>query len=80
MKFYTTKPKLKKEDRKELDKKLTTLDKWILDHCKFGRDMGSIQNECRPYENKFGLKVFAPLPTVRIAVTKLEKLGVLVRR
>lgn len=80
MKFYTTKPKLKKEAKKELEGKLTTLDKWILDNCKSGRDIGSIQNECRPYKNKFGLKVFAPLPTVRVAVAKLEKLGVLVRR
>lgn len=80
MKFYTIRPKLKKEEKKELEKKLTTLDKWILDHCRLGRDIGSIQNECRPYTNKYGLKVFASLQTVRVAVAKLEKLGVLIRR
>lgn len=80
MKFYTAKPKLKRDERKELEDKLTTLDKRILESCKLGRDLGSIKNECRPYPNKYGLKIFPSCGTVDKAVSKLEKLGVLIRR
>lgn len=78
MNFYTQ--QLDKKRRKEVEPKLTTLDRVILEKCKFGARIQMILHGCKPYINSQGGKEFASTQEVKRSVLKLEQLGLLVRR
>jgi len=72
--------KLKKDERKELQKQITALDKAILGRAKSrpgGASIFTLINSCRPFKNRFGGKEMASSDLVRRGVTKLVKLGLL---
>ncbi len=73
--------KLKKEEKKELKKKVTALDRAILAKAKsrafYGAGIYSLVKACRPFKNRFGGKEFASPELVRKAVSKLVSLGLL---
>jgi len=80
MKYYKSKLKLKKEEKLELEGKLTSLDRAILDKADKGSDIIEVLGACKPYKNKWGSKEFANSDNVLKAVNKLLKLGLLERR
>lgn len=72
--------KLKKDERKELQKQITALDKAILARAKSrtnGANIYSLINSCRPFKNRFGGREMASSELVRRGVAKLVKLGLL---
>jgi len=72
--------KLSKEDRKELEQKLSSLDRTILSKAKMGSDIVALLSCGKPYINKFGSKEFASTPRILGEVSKLQKLHLLERR
>ena len=87
MKYYAVKVKFGRKDKKagkhkELEARITALDRAILNHAESrrGDDMIGLVGACHPYVNKWGGKEFASSPVVRGAVIKLLKLGLLERR
>jgi len=80
MKYYSVDPrklKLKRDSRRELDRKLTALDRAILTKTKSGGDIMSVIGASKPFINKFGSKEFATTNRVLGAVKKLKDLGLL---
>lgn len=80
MRYYAAKPKLKRKERKEVEKKFTSLDKAILCRAKGGCDVMSLIGVCKPFTNQYGTKEFASTDSVRLAIARLQKLGYLVRK
>ena len=78
MKYYKAKLELKKDERKELVKQLTALDRTIMGKVEGkGRDVIDLISACKPYRNKWGGKEFVSSEKVRGSIGKLTKLGML---
>ena len=71
--FYSTIDKIKKKERAEKLKDLTTLDFAILERSKRGADFYEIANACRPYKNREGIKFFARLDKIRERIKFLRE-------
>lgn len=77
MKYFALKPKLTREQKKELSGKLTALDRTILRKAGNGEDIVGLISSAKPYVNEFGTKEFATTDEVLASVKKLIKLGLL---
>jgi hypothetical protein len=71
--FYSTIHTIKKRERAEKLKDLTTLDFAILERSRRGADFCEIANACRPYKNKEGVKFFARLDKIRDRIKILRE-------
>lgn len=81
MKYHKAKLDMKKEERKELVKQLTALDRTIMGKVEGkGRDIIDLISACKPYRNKWGGREFASSEVVRGSIKKLMKLGMLEQR
>jgi len=80
MRYYSVqlrKLDLTKVERREIERKLTALDRVILVKTRKGEDIVGIIACGKPYVNKFGAKEFADTDRVLKAVDKLCKLNLL---
>jgi hypothetical protein len=71
--LYSAIHTIKRKERAEKLKDLTTLDFAILERSRHGADFYEIANACRPYKRKDGVKFFAPLDKIRERIKFLKE-------
>lgn len=69
-----------KKTKKEVEEKLTQLDRVILEKCKLGANIIQILSSGKFFRNKDGSRQYSSTDTVKKSILKLEQLGLLIRR